>query len=326
MIQNTLPAFSESEVRMVHSLLATRVAYMMGRKFEEGDWADIYCKAKNIANAGWSNLNIDIINNNQGIEHKMLCYRSGVNLLEACGQTFMHPSATRSIRISSSEPSANKAMQSVLEQYSQLILERTKMVYARSDKRAEPDMRTGWLLWQEDLHSFLYFEERMFAPSFDEYYAEWSERPTRGIRKQSKNLWIYEKATGKKRYSVTTDAGAKIQPYFDVPNPKDPNLYHFTVIGEAISDEVVRIWITESTYLNLLTIVGMNVDTNTLSALVLNAKEKISGTDYVDNYVYEKARELALTKEAYIALKDSLPGVNDDHSIRILIDFLRETK
>ena len=44
---------------------------MMGRKFEEGDWADVYCTAKNIPNRGWSNLNIDVIYNGLGVEHKM---------------------------------------------------------------------------------------------------------------------------------------------------------------------------------------------------------------------------------------------------------------
>ena len=45
---------------------------MMGRKFEEGDWAAVYCTAKNIPNRGWSNLNIDVIYNGLGVEHKML--------------------------------------------------------------------------------------------------------------------------------------------------------------------------------------------------------------------------------------------------------------
>lgn len=111
-----LPAFTDDERRKAHELLATRVAFMMGRKFEEGDWSDIYCEAKGIPQNRWSNLNIDIMAGNKGIEQKMLCYKSGVSILDACGQTFMHPSATRSIRISSDAIDPNEAMKSVLEQ------------------------------------------------------------------------------------------------------------------------------------------------------------------------------------------------------------------
>ena len=54
-----LPAFRKEELERDHVLLATRVAFMMGRKFEEGDWSYVYCKAKEIPEQGWSNLNID---------------------------------------------------------------------------------------------------------------------------------------------------------------------------------------------------------------------------------------------------------------------------
>ena len=89
-----------------------------------------------------------------------------------------------------------------------------------------------------NLRQFLYFEEPIRAPNADDYTAEWVESGG-GSRKGSRNLWIYEKATGKKRFSVTTSAGAKIQPYFDVPPPNNPNLYIFTVIGEVIMDGFV---------------------------------------------------------------------------------------
>lgn len=68
--QETLPAFTDIERAKVHKLLATRVAFMMGRKFEEGDWADIYCSAKNIQQKGWSNLNIDILLAIKGLNKK----------------------------------------------------------------------------------------------------------------------------------------------------------------------------------------------------------------------------------------------------------------
>jgi hypothetical protein len=88
-------------------------------------------------------------------------------------------------------------------------------------------MRTGWLLWQESLRQFLYFEERMRIPDPDDYKAQWVDSGG-GARKGSRNLWIYDKRTERKMFSVTTTAGAKIQPYFDVPPPDDPNLYLFT--------------------------------------------------------------------------------------------------
>ena len=87
--QKILPAFTDEEILRVHRLLSTRVAFMMGRKFEEGDWSDVYCKARNIENKGWSNLNIDITTKNQGIEHKMLCIKQS-NILSVCGLSLIH--------------------------------------------------------------------------------------------------------------------------------------------------------------------------------------------------------------------------------------------
>ena len=42
---------------------------MMGRKLEEGDWAEVYCRAKGLPNQGWSNLNIDVMHEGLGVEH-----------------------------------------------------------------------------------------------------------------------------------------------------------------------------------------------------------------------------------------------------------------
>jgi hypothetical protein len=44
----TLLAFSDAERERAFHLLAARVAYMMGRKFEEDDWSRVYCAAKGI--------------------------------------------------------------------------------------------------------------------------------------------------------------------------------------------------------------------------------------------------------------------------------------
>lgn len=99
----TLQAFSETELVRAHRYLASRVATMMGRKFEEGDWSYTYCSAKNIPDEGWSNLHIDIMHESLGVEHKMLCIRSNRAIKEYCGTRLMHPAATRAIRIPSTE-------------------------------------------------------------------------------------------------------------------------------------------------------------------------------------------------------------------------------
>lgn len=58
---NILPVFNEDERRELHRLLGSKVAFMMGRKFEEGDWTEVYCKAKGIPYTGWSNLKLDVV-------------------------------------------------------------------------------------------------------------------------------------------------------------------------------------------------------------------------------------------------------------------------
>ncbi len=138
----TLPAFDEEQKQLAHSYLATTVAYMMGRKFEEGDWADVYCRAKGIPNEGWSNLGIDVSHGGLGVEHKMLCVRSKKSMLDHCGDRLMHPSATRSIRISDVDGNPTEVARDVLRQYAELIEERQKTVAVNSPN-GRSDMRTG---------------------------------------------------------------------------------------------------------------------------------------------------------------------------------------
>lgn len=297
----TLPAFTENERIEAHRLLATKVAFMMGRKFEEGDWAEVYCGAKNITLRGWSNLQIDIMYGSLGVEQKMLCFSSGVNIADACGQTFMHPSATRSIRVPASNTNPDEAARIVLNQYAELIEARRIKVREESGTDEEPDMRTGWLLWQASLRQFLYFEEEMLPPIPDEYTAKWVTRKSGGGRKGSTNLWIYERDTGRKRYSVTTEAGAKIQPYFDVPPPTDPNLYIFTVIGEVIDTGLVRVWITETTSRELKRLLG-KLDTETLSRVIVESAEEIVKIEATEEHKAEVAQSILITFEAYEAL------------------------
>lgn len=317
-----LPAFTAEEQKKVHSLLARRVAYMMGRKLEEGDWADVYCAAKGIENKGWSNLQIDIMHDQLGIEHKMLCYRSNANLAEACGQTLMHPSATRSIRVPATSTDANEAMRDVLTQYGKLIEARREAVRSQSTGISEPDMRTGWLLWQQSLRQFLYFEEEMLVPNPDDYQAQWLSRQAGGARKQSTNLWIYERETERKRYSVTTEAGAKIQPYFDVPSPSEPNLYLFTVIGEVIDTGLVRVWLTESTARELRRQLG-SLETDVVSRAIVEAAAVIATEDTREQVESEVALPVFITEQAYETLQSCLPGVSDEHSFQLLSQHLR---
>ena len=321
--QQLLPAFLPDEYREAHRLLATRVAYMMGRKLEEEDWTGVYCAARGIPHTGWSNLNIDVIYKNQGVEHKMLCVRQS-NILSACGCTLMHPSATRSIRLPSLDIDPNVAMKNILDQYAQFLKQRRQKVLDSAPEYSDADMRTGWLLWQESLREFLYFEERTQIPDPEDYRAEWVINAPRGARRPSKNLWIFEKDTGKKRFSVTTTAGAKIQPYFDVPPVGAEYLYHFVVIGEQVESNVIRIWVTEPTYQNLSHLLNGDLSIEKLSHTILATAEKLTDTTFAENYNYERARCLTVTKDAYSAIQTVLPGVNDDNSMQLLVGYLLE--
>jgi len=319
----TLPAFTAKEKENAHTLLAMRVAHMMGRKLEEGDWAEVYCRAKNIPLRGWSNLDIDVAHGSLGVEHKMIRYSSKGDLAEACGTTLMHPSATRSIRVPPLVTDPNNAMHDVLSQYGDLIRARTEKIRESSGSTTKPDMRTGWLLWQDSLRQFLYFEEEMAPPDPRRFEARWVQRLSKsGSRKPSTNLWIYDRKTGAKRYSVTTEAGAKIQPYFDVPPPTDPNLYIFTVIGETIRTGIVRVWLTDATARELRRIVG-SLDTETLSKVVLDSASLAAKRDVTEEAAREIAHPFTITLEAYGALQTAFPGVSDEHCFQLLASQLR---
>lgn len=318
----TLPAFTPEQQEKVHALLAAKVAYMMGRKFEEGDWAEVYCRAKGIPVAGWSNLNIDVMHNGLGLEHKMLCYRSNADLAEAHGRTLMHPALTRSIRIPPANYSANRAMQHLFRQYAELVKQRTAKVRETSPKGVKPDMRTGWLLWQESLRQFLYFEQRMTIPDPENFEAEWHESGG-GARKGSRNLWIYEKATGQKRYSITTKAGAKIQPYFDVPPPNNPNVYLFTVIGEVIGTGLVRIWLTAATFRELKRVLG-DFDTDKLSETIVHRLAGMLPVKAGKSTAEQVANVVTITEAAYSRLKEVFGGVNDDHAFHLFLQHISQ--
>lgn len=81
----TLPAFTPHQARQLEQLLIAKVAHMMGRKLEEGDWSEIYCRAKGIPLSSWSNLELDIIHDGVGVEQKMLKIPESRPVRELCG-------------------------------------------------------------------------------------------------------------------------------------------------------------------------------------------------------------------------------------------------
>lgn len=320
MAVNTLKVFSESEKNFADDLLSAKVATMLGRKMEEGDWDFVYCNAKGIPITDWSNLNIDINYQGLGVEHKMLRILGSGSILEVCGNSRMHPAGTRSIRIDD-RGDAEDEMVSVFNQYSELIDQRTALVEERAPG-IQPDMRIGWLLWKQGLDEFLYFEEPMTKPDPQEYRACWNETPARGSRKASKSLWIFERDTGKKKFSVTTTAGAKVQPYFDVPPVHDENLYHFVVQGVHASGGLRKVWLTSSTarYLELL-LGGLEPDR--LSTAILEFDPSSENREITaDDLISSIAVPVYIKEEAYNRLRRLYKPISDEYVLQqFAIDF-----
>ena len=323
MAVRTLRAFTGAELARAKVLLAAQVASMMGRKLEEGDWNTVYCRAKGFPEEGWSNLHIDVNYNGIGVEMKLLRARGSGNgtLKNVCGQTLMHPSATRSIRIRNTEGAAQEVMNEVFEQYGALIRQRTAHVWAKTPKGVDVDMRTGWLIWEKNLVEFLYFEEPMRAPEPERYFAEWHESVGRGMRKPSRSLWIYDRVTKRKRYSITTSAGIKIQPYFDVPPPSDENLYYFRVQSEPVDQDTVLLWVTTSTARELKVRLG-SLGRDVVSTAILDAVRREAGTSVAVRDEEESAISIAVSVEAHERLTEVLGGVNDEHRVQLLIKAL----
>ncbi|MCZ4058906.1 hypothetical protein O3W44_07210 [Pantoea sp. LMR881] len=317
-----LKAFSEDEYRSAKRYLSTQVASMMGRKLEEGDWSSVYCLAKGIPDGKWSNLNIDINHKGLGLELKALRISGAKSksLKSVCGTTLMHPAATRSIRIDDTSLPADEVMIDVFKQYADLIRDRTQKVRALSPD-IEPDMRTGWLIWEDTLEEFLYFEEKMHIPNPEDYIAAWNTTPAKGSRKASKSLWIYDKSTRQKRYSVTTSAGVKIQPYFDVPLPDDENLYYFRAQSEPVDAYTVRLWITSATANALRAGLG-SLDKGVVSDAILKAIEEhshnLKGPELDDGL----AVPVDITKESYRKLSTVWDTVSDEHKAQLLLKAL----
>ena len=319
---NILTALTIEEAGRAKLLLAAKVASMMGRKLEEGDWKEVYCKAKNIPDSGWSNLQIDVNYRGLGIELKMLRIPQlgAKSIRDICGTPRMHPAATRSIRIDNVNLPADEVMKDVLTQYSDLIEEHTNQVRDASPD-GSADMRFGWLLWEDRLREFLYFEEAMTKPDPANYSATWNETPPRGNRKPSKSLWIFDKQSGAKRYSVTTSAGIKIQPYFDVPPPGDPNLLYFRVQSEPLDDDTVVLWVSAATAERLKGLLG-STDRQVVSDAVSRASRSSVRDTLADAADAGLAVPIQVSKEAFDILIEHWVAVSDEHRIQQLIEVL----
>jgi hypothetical protein len=319
----TLSAFTPEQAKRAKIFLATQVASMMGRKLEEGDWSSVYCKAKSIPDVGWSNLHIDVSYQGFGLEMKLLRIAdlNGKPLKSVCGETLMHPAATRSIRIDDTSADAQAVMQDVFAQYADLIQQRTERVRAAAPKGATIDMRVGWLIWEDDLTEFLYFEEPMLPPDPSRYFAEWNVTPARGVRKPSKSLWIYDKKTKQKRYSVTTSAGIKIQPYFDVPPPSDENLYYFRVQSEPLDADTVLLWVASSTANALKERLG-SLDRDTVSAAIAEVLARGVIPSAATNPEEDFAVPVPISVAVHTQLLAAWEAVSDEHRGQLLLKAL----
>ena len=238
-------AFTEEEANKTQCLLENLARILKAipgaGKLEEDYWSYIYHKVRNAPTSNLSNLPMrDFLHAGLGVEMKLLSKNSPSAMQ---GKTLMHPAATRTIDWNE-DMGADACKEQVLCQFGNQIQQFRERVLETSTNN-EADIRWGILLWNRKLSEFLYFEEEMAEPDPDDYYAEIIEKTrTRGGRtKTSKSLWIYEKSTEKKKFSVThPENGAKVQPYFDVPNVGQ-GAYVFTVSEE----ELYPLWLTKET-------------------------------------------------------------------------------
>lgn len=229
MTGRVLQAFTAEETLRVEQGLRDLCAQLQhvpgGGKVEEDYWAKVYRNAKGIhGEDGWSNLPFqDFINSGRGVEWKLLKRDSPT---ADQGKSLMHPAATRTISYDPSK-AAEECKKVILKQWAATISDfRERVRRTAADKRSA-DIRWGVLLWAPTLEEFLYFEEELLEPDPAAFKAEWVEGNHRG--NATRNLYIYERATGAKRYSITLpEKGAKIQPYFDVPTVAN-GAHHFKI-------------------------------------------------------------------------------------------------
>jgi len=125
----------------------------------------------------------------------------------------------------------------------------------------------------------------------------------RGARKASKSLWIYDKKSNKKKYSVTTSAGIKIQPYFDVPPPNDPNMAYFRVQSEQLDEDTIVLWIATATAVMLKSRLG-SLEKDVVSQAVLDAVKVHRSDNELAGEGLNAAVPVCVSKEAFDLLRE----------------------
>lgn len=248
-------AFTDEEAKLAQILLEQLVRVLRnvpgGGKVEENYWTHIYNTVKKAPITGWSNLPMrDFSFSGVGVEMKLL---QRISPFSDQGKSIMHPAATRTISFDPTQ-NAEVCKEQVLSQFGSQIAAFRERVKATSENK-DPIVRWGVFLWATNLEEFLYFEETMVEPNPKEYRAEFSESSHRG--NATRNLYIYEKSTNKKRYSVTMpEKGAKVQPYFDVPTIGKGS-YGFKVPN----DNKKPLWVSPEVIEKLVHVIGEdNID------------------------------------------------------------------
>lgn len=132
---------------------------------------------------------------------------------------------------------------------------------------------------------------------------------------------MYDRVTKQKRYSITTSAGIKIQPYFDVPPPSDENLYYFRVQSEPVGQDTVLLWVTMATARELEARLG-SLGRDAVSTAILDAARREAETSVAVRDEEEPAISIAVSVEAHERLTEVLRGVNDEHRVQLLIKAL----
>jgi hypothetical protein len=219
-----LQAFTPDERLRMEIELSCLVRDLQGRKLEEADWNNIYCRVKGCHPKNWSNLSFrDYYHQGVGVEFKMLCRK---NPSHDMGRTLMHPSATRTISFNP-DGSADEAAHMVMTQWRKTIEDFRQRVALTSTIR-EPDLRWGVLLWTKSHSEFLYFETRLECPDFFHFQGQWIEGKHRG--NPTRNLCIFDK-NGRKHFTCTLPKnGSKLQPYFDIPTiEQGSELFRFSL-------------------------------------------------------------------------------------------------
>jgi hypothetical protein len=213
---HVLTVFTKAEIKKVQLMLEDLVRALRivpgGGKMEEGYWSYIYETVRGAPSRGWSNLTMrDYCHAGLGVEMKLLGRKYP---LKDQGKRLMHPSATRTVAFNPSD-GAEACKDAILQQLGLTIGDFRERVYATCED-GDPLIRWGVLLWSKSLEEFLYFEEEMIEPDPAQFTARFEKGMHRG--NPTENLYIYERGTDIKRYSVTLpDKGAKLQPYFDIP-------------------------------------------------------------------------------------------------------------